>query len=57
MDFKKILTRGLILGIIIVLIACVSMGIIDFIVFAIIGLLVLILAALMTIIHNQKKGE
>ena len=54
MDFKKILIRGLILGIIIVLIACVSMGIIDIVVFAIIGLLVLILAALMTIIHNRK---
>lgn len=56
MDFKKILIRGLILGAIIVLIACVSMGIIDFIVFAIIGLLVLILAALMTIVHNHKGG-
>lgn len=56
MDFKKILIRGLILGAIIVLIACVSMGIIDFIVFAIIGLLVLILAALMTIVHNHNGG-
>ena len=54
MDFKKILTRGAILGIIIILITCVSFGIVDFVVFAIIGLLVLIFAALMTIIHNQR---
>lgn len=54
MDFKKILKRGAILGVFIVLIACVSIGVIDFVVFAIIGLLVLILAALMTIIHNQR---
>ena len=54
MDFGKIIKRGLILGLIIVLIACVGMGIIDFTVFFIIGLLVLILAGIMTIIHNQR---
>lgn len=51
---KKILIRGLIIGLIIVLVSCVGMGIIDFTVFAIIGLLVLILAGIMTIIHNQR---
>ena len=57
MDWSKILKRGVILGLIIVLIACLGMGIIDITVFAIIGLLVLILAALMTIIHNQRSGK
>ena len=52
--FKTALKRGLILGVIIVLIACVGMGIIDFTVFAIIALLVLILAGIMTLIHNQR---
>ena len=52
--FKTALKRGLILGVIIVLIACLGMGIIDFTVFAIIGLLVLILAGVMTLVHNQR---
>ena len=56
MDWLKIIKRGLILGLIIVLIACVGMGIIDIAVFGIIGLLVLILAGIMTIIHNHR-GE
>lgn len=51
---KKALLRGLILGLIIVLVSFLGMGIIDFTVFAIIGLLVLILAGVMTIIHNQR---
>ena len=55
MDFGKILKRGLILGLIIVLIACVGMGIIDITVFAIVGLLVLILAGVMTLVHNNRN--
>ena len=54
MDFGKIIKRGLVLGLIIVLIACVGMGIIDITVFAIIGLLVLILAGVMTLVHNHR---
>ena len=53
-QLKKALLRGLILGLIIVLVSFLGMGIIDFTVFAIIGLLVLILAGVMTIIHNQR---
>ena len=52
--FKTALKRGLILGVIIVLIACVGMGVIDFTVFAIIAVLVMILAGVMTIVHNQR---
>ena len=54
MDFKKIIKRGVILAIIITLISLVGMGVIDFVVFAIIGLLVLIAAGIATIVHNQK---
>lgn len=51
---KKAIRRGLILGLIIVLVSFLGMGIIDITMFAIIGLLVLILAGVMTIIHNQR---
>lgn len=54
MDFKKIIKRGVILAIIITLISLVGMGVIDFVVFAIIGLLVLIAACVSTIAHNQR---
>ena len=54
MDFKKIIKRGVILAIIITLISLVGMGVIDFVVFAIIGLLVLIAAGVATIVHNQR---
>lgn len=54
MDFKKIIKRGVILAIIITLISLVGMGVIDFVVFAIIGLLVLIAAGVSTIVHNQR---
>ena len=54
MDFKKIIKRGVILAIIITLISLVGMGVIDFVVFAIIGLLVLIAAGVATISHNQR---
>lgn len=54
MDFKKIIKRGVILAVIISLISLVGMGVIDFIVFAIIGLLVLIAAGVATIVHNQR---
>ena len=51
---KKILIRGIILGFVIVLISLLGMGVIDIVVFGIIALLVLILACLATIIHNQN---
>ena len=54
MDFKKIIKRGLILALVITLISLVGMGVIDFVVFAIIGLLVLIAAGVATIAHNQR---
>ena len=54
MDFKKIIKRGVILAVIISLISLVGMGVIDFVVFAVIGLLVLIAAGVATIAHNQR---
>ena len=54
MDFKKIIKRGVILAVIISLISLVGMGVIDFVVFAIIGLLVLNAAGVATIAHNQR---
>ena len=54
MDFKKIIKRGVILAVIISLISLVGMGVIDFVVFAIIGLLVLIAAGVATIVHNKR---
>ena len=54
MDFKKIIKRGVILAVIISLISLVGMGVIDFVVFVIIGLLVLIAAGVATIVHNQR---
>ena len=54
MDFKKIIKRGLILALFITMISLVGMGVIDFVVFAVIGLLVLIAAGVATIAHNQR---
>ena len=54
MDFKKIIKRGVILALVITLISLVGMGVIDFVVFAIIGLLLLIAAGVATIAHNQR---
>lgn len=54
MDFKKIIKRGVILAVFISLISLVGMGVIDFVVFAIIGLFVLIAAGVATIVHNQR---
>ena len=54
MDFKKIIKRGVILAVIITLISLVGMGVIDFVVFAIICLLVLIAAGVSAIAHNQR---
>ena len=54
MDFKKIIKRGVILAVIISMISLVGMGVIDFVVFAVIGLLVLIAAGVATIAHNQR---
>ena len=51
---SKILKRGLILGLIIVLIGCIGMGIIDFVVFSILTLLLIIAAGVSAIIHNQR---
>ena len=52
--FKTALKRGLILGVIIVLISLVGMGVIDFVVFAILALLFVIAAGIATIVHNQR---
>lgn len=54
MDFKKIIKRGLILGLCIVLISLVGMGIIDIVVFAVLALLLIIAAGVSTIVHNQR---
>lgn len=54
MDFKKIIKRGVILALVITLISLVGMGVIDFVVFAIIGLLLLIAAGVSAIAHNQR---
>lgn len=54
---KKILLRGLGLALVITLISLVGMGVIDIVVFGIIALLVLILACLATIIHNQNANK
>lgn len=54
MDFKKIIKRGLILALFITMISLVGMGVIDFVVFAVIGLLFLIAAGVATIAHNQR---
>ena len=53
--FKKSFVRGLILALVIVLISFVGMGIIDFVTFIIIGLLVLIAAGVATLVHNQRN--
>ena len=54
MDFKKIIKRGVILALVITLISLVGMGVIDFVVFAIIGLLLLIAAGVSAIAHSQR---
>ena len=54
MDFKKIIKRGLIIGLAIVLISLVGMGIIDIVVFAVLALLLIIAAGVSTIVHNQR---
>ena len=54
MDFKKIIKRGVILALAVTVISMLGMGIIDFMAFGIIAAVVLILACLSTIIHNQK---
>ena len=54
MDFIKIIKRGVILAVIISLISLVGMGVIDFVVFAVICLLVLIAAGVCTLVHNQR---
>ena len=54
MDFKKIIKRGLIIGFCIVLISLVGMGIIDFVVFVVLALLLIIAAGVSTLVHNQR---
>ena len=54
MDFKKIVKRGVVLALAVSLISLVGMGVIDVFVFGIIAFVVLVLACLSTIIHNQK---
>ena len=55
--FRTALKRGLILGVIIALISLVGMGIIDFVVFGVLALLVIIAAGVATIVHNQKVDK
>ena len=57
MDFKKIIKRGLILGLCIVLISLVGMGIIDFVVFVVLALLLIIAAGVSTLVHNQRINK
>ena len=54
MDFGKIIKRGIIIALAVTLISMAGMGIIDFYVFLIIGLLVLIAAGISTFVHNQR---
>lgn len=54
MDFKKIIKRGLILALVIVLISLVGMGIIDIVVFGVLTLLLIIAAGVSTLVHNQR---
>ena len=51
---SKVLKRGLILVLIIVLISFVGMGIIDFVVFSSLALWLIIAAGVSAIIHNQR---
>lgn len=55
MEFGKIIKRGVILALAVTLISMLGMGIIDFVVFGVIAVVVLILACLSTIIHNQRS--
>ena len=57
MDFKKIIKRGVIIALACTLISMLGMGIIDFMALGIIAAVVLILACLSTIIHNQNAGD
>lgn len=57
MDFKKIIKRGVILAVVISLISLVGMGIIDYVVLIVIGLLLLIAAGITTLVHNQKVDK
>lgn len=54
MDFKKIIKRGLILALVIVLISLVGMGIIDIVAFGVLALLLIIAAGVSTLVHNQR---
>ena len=54
MDFKKIIKRGLILALVIVLISLVGMGIIDIVAFGVLTLLLIIAAGVSTLVHNQR---
>ena len=51
---SKVLKRGLVLGLAIVLISFLGMGIIDFVVFSVLALLLIIAAGVSAIIHNQR---
>ena len=58
MDWKKIIKRGLILALIVCGIALIGgIGSIDLIVLGPIVLLILILDAVMTLVHNQKGDK
>lgn len=58
MDWKKILKRGLIIALACCLIACIGgIAFLDLPIIIIIGLLVLILAGVMVLIHRKDDGE
>lgn len=54
MDFKKIIKRGVILALVITLISLVGIGIIDFVVFVVLALLLIIAAGVSTLVHNHR---
>lgn len=54
---SKVLKRGLILALAIVLISFVGIGIVDFVVFIILALLLIIAAGVATIVRNQRTDK
>ena len=58
MDWKKILKRGLIIALACCIIACIGgIATLDLPFIIIVGLLVLILAGIMVLIHNQRGDK
>ena len=57
MEFGKIIKRGIIIALAVTLISMAGMGILDFYVFLVIGLLVLIAAGISTLVNNQSMDK